>query len=102
MRKLFASVCATALLALGAASAAGAQQEADGLVVVQIENVLNNNDVNVVVPISVAAAIAANVCGVQVPIAVLGGVDAGGSDFEATCTSQARAFNTGDLTISNN
>lgn len=97
-----ASLCASSLLALGIVGTAAAQQEADGLVVVQIDNVLNNNDVNVVVPVQAAVAIAANVCNVDVDAAVLGAIDAGGQDFVGTCDSRSRAFNEGDLTISNN
>ncbi len=73
MRKLFASLSAATLLALGLGTPALAQpQIADGLVVVQIGDIttgdiLSNNTVN----LNVAAQIAANVCGVNVgPLAV--------------------------------
>ncbi len=100
MRKLLASLCVTALLAVGVVSTAAAQQTGDGLVVVQIENVLNDNVVNVVVPIDVAAAIAANVCGVDVTAAVLGAIDQAGASYgPVTCDSKSRAFNGGDLII---
>jgi hypothetical protein len=90
------------MLALGVASTASAQtQIGDGLVVVQIDNVLNNNDVQVVVPVEVAAAIAANVCGVTVPIAVLGGIDLGGTPIDTTCESRSGAFNGGSFEITN-
>jgi hypothetical protein len=48
VRKLFASLCATLVLAGGVASTAGAQQKADGLVVVQIGDI-TVQDVNVAV-----------------------------------------------------
>lgn len=57
MRKLFASLCATLVLAGGVASTAGAQQRADGLVVVQIGDI-TVQDVN----IGVAAQIVATAC----------------------------------------
>ena len=72
MRKLFASLFATALLVVGSASPAAAQQQADGLVVVQIGDIttgdiLSSNTVN----LNVAAQVAANVCGVNVgPLAI--------------------------------
>jgi hypothetical protein len=69
--KLFASVCAAALIALGMVSTAGAQQTADGLVVVQIQDV----DFTDVVDVNVAANVAAQLCGIDVgplSIAVLG------------------------------
>ena len=103
MRKLIASLCVTALLALGVVFTAAAQtQIGDGLVVVQIDNVLNNNDVQVVVPVQVAAAIAANVCGVDIDVAVLGATGADlGTPFATTCDSASRAFNDGQFTITN-
>lgn len=57
MKKLFASLCATVVLAGGVASGAGAQQKADGLVVVQIGDI-TVQDVNV----GVAAQIVATAC----------------------------------------
>ena len=61
-KKLGASLFASALLFAGLAAPAAAQQT--GLVNVEIRNVLNNNTVNVVVPVSVAA----NICGVSVDV----------------------------------
>jgi hypothetical protein len=70
-----------AMLIGGMAGPAAAQQQADGLIVVQIGDIttgdiLSENEV----AIGVAAQIAANVCGVKVgPVAVLGqAVDASG------------------------
>ena len=87
VRGLAASVSAAAMLLGGMAAPAAAQQEADGLVVVQIGDIttgdiLSENEV----AIGVAAQIAANVCGVKVgPVAVLGtAVDAGG-ETETVC-----------------
>jgi hypothetical protein len=68
------SLSAVAMLFGGMAGPAAAQQEADGLIVVQIGDIttgdiLSENEV----AIGVAAQIAANVCGVKVgPVAVLG------------------------------
>jgi hypothetical protein len=60
MKKFIASLFATGLLAVGvAAPSASAQQT--GLVNVNIDNVLNNNHVNVAVPVNAAVAICANV-----------------------------------------
>jgi hypothetical protein len=61
-KKLGASLFASALLFAGLAAPAAAQQT--GLVNVEIRNVLNNNTVNVVVPVSVAA----NICDVDVNV----------------------------------
>jgi hypothetical protein len=54
-----ASVFASGLLAVGLAAPASAQQT--GLVNVNIENVLNDNEVTVAVPVNAAVAICANV-----------------------------------------
>ena len=64
MRKTIATLCATtALLAAGvAAGPASAHQQ--GLVNVEITNVLNDNKVNVAIPINAAA----NICGVTVAV----------------------------------
>lgn len=106
MRKLFASLCATAALAVVAVPTASAQQTqiGDGLVVVNIavDDTLNNNNVNVVVPIQAAVPIAANVCGVSVTAAVLAAVDQTGSTFgPVQCDARSRAHNGGTLTITN-
>jgi hypothetical protein len=61
-KRLVASTFVSALLFAGLAAPAPAQQA--GLVNVEIRNVLNNNTVNVTVPISVAA----NICDVDVNV----------------------------------
>jgi hypothetical protein len=58
-----------------------------GLVNVTVTDALNNVLSTNNVGIGVAAGIAANVCGVQVPIAVLGTAFAGGTPY--TCTSDS-------------
>jgi hypothetical protein len=66
-----ASLFATGLLAVGAAAPASAQPVVTGgLVNITIFDVLNNNNVNVQVPIGVAA----NVCGVQANVLARGGI----------------------------
>jgi hypothetical protein len=71
-RKLAASLFATGLLAVGAVAPASAQPPVvtGGLVNITIVDVLNNNEVNVQVPIGVAA----NVCGVQANVLAQGGI----------------------------
>jgi hypothetical protein len=101
-KRLVASLFATGLLVAGiAAPTATAQQEADGLVVVQIDD----TNVNVVVPINAAVGIAANVCDVNVPItvAVLAEVDQDLRDSAGgTCEARSPAFADQELTITNN
>ncbi|MBW3606417.1 MAG: hypothetical protein KY460_16225 [Actinobacteria bacterium] len=80
------------------ATMANAQQDADGLVVVQVDD----TNLNVTVPINAAVGIAANVCGVDVTAAVLGAIDAGGDDFTATCESRSPTFAGQTLEITNN
>ena len=83
MRKLFATLCASSLLALGVAGPVSAQDQ-NGLVNVAIGdvNILNN------ARIGVAAQLAANICGVKIgPVAVLGtAVDRSG-DARTVCTT---------------
>lgn len=83
-RKLFASLFATMLVAVGALAPSAGAQEQDGLVNVAIGdvNILNNAD------IGVAAQVAANLCGLKVgPVAVLGtAVDRSG-DAVTVCTT---------------
>ena len=101
-KKFFASVFATALLATGALAPVASAQNQDGLVNVNIENVLNNNDVDVVVSVQAAAAIAANVCGVVVDADILA-VDQGTrGPINTTCNATSRAFQGGDLRITDN
>ncbi len=59
-RRFFATLFVTALLGVGLASPASAQQA--GLVNVDISNVANNNNVTIAIPINAAA----NICGVNV------------------------------------
>jgi hypothetical protein len=100
-KRLLASLFVSALIATGVmAPAANAQQ--DGLVNVNVENVLNNNDIDVVVSVQAAAAIAANVCGVVVDANVLAAVDEGNQTVNTTCNSRSDAFQGGDLNITNN
>jgi hypothetical protein len=63
VKKFLATTFATVLMAAGvAAPTAGAQQQ--GLVNVDIHNVLNNNNISVAIPINAAA----NICGVSVAV----------------------------------
>jgi hypothetical protein len=71
VRKLAASLFATGLLAVGVAAPASAQPVVTGgLVNITIVDILNDNEVNVQVPIGVAA----NVCGVQANVLAQGGI----------------------------
>ena len=96
VRKVFAVLCSSAMLAVVAASPAAAQgnqnNQQNGLVNVNLNNTCIACDVNV----GVAAQVAANVCGVKVgPVAVLGAaVDRSGAT-ELVCNSQQ-----GPVTIS--
>jgi len=83
-RRLLASLFASGLLAFGvAAPTAGAQPViGGGLVNIQIVDVLNNNEVNVQVPIGVAANIAANVCVGELQVGVLASQLARGGTVE--------------------
>jgi hypothetical protein len=62
VRKATAAVVAATALAVGLAGPAGAQQQ--GLVNVEISNLLNDNTVQVTVPVNAAA----NICGVTVAV----------------------------------
>lgn len=65
VRKFVATGFATALMAFGIAAPASAQPViTGGLVNITVFDVLNNNDVNVQVPIGVAA----NVCGINAAV----------------------------------
>jgi hypothetical protein len=66
-KRFFASISATALLAVGAVAPAGAQPQQNGLVNVNIGDVTILENVGV----GVAANVAAQICGVQVNAAVL-------------------------------
>ena len=89
IRKYAVTLFASMMLVGGVAGPAAAQQQADGLVVVQIGDIttgdiLSNNKVAV----GVAAQVAANICGVKVgPVAILGvAVDRSG-DTTTVCTT---------------
>lgn len=103
VKRLTATAFATALLAFGAAAPASAQPVGNigvgNLVNVQItaNNILNNNDVDVTVPVSAAVNIAANVCGVAVDVLA---IDETGDTFgPIDCTNVQRAGS--DITITN-
>lgn len=70
MKRVLALVCLAVLMMMFAAMPAVAQPQQEGLVNITITDVLTNNDVNVQVPIGVAA----NVCGVQANVLAEGGV----------------------------
>lgn len=93
---ILAVVTALATLAVAPAASAGGHQEGTGLVVVQI----SDTNVNVTVPINAAVGIAANVCNIDLTVAVLAEILETG-DFEGTCDSRSRAFADQDLTITN-
>ena len=86
IRRLFASLCTSAMLLVVAASPAAAQNNSqqNGLVNVSVGDVNVLNDAN----IGVAAQVAANICGLKVgPVAVLGtAVDRTGN-AQTVCTS---------------
>jgi hypothetical protein len=70
-RRFFATLFATALLAVGAAAPASAQPVVTGgLVNVTIVDAIDLTNVNVQIPIGVAA----NVCGVQANVLARGGI----------------------------
>ena len=83
-RKFLAATFASGLMAVGVAvPTAGAQPViGGGLVNVQVVNVLNNNEVNVQVPVGVAANIAANVCVGDLQVGVLASQLARGGTVE--------------------
>lgn len=70
MRRILAMISIMALMVAITAMPALAQPQQNGLVNITITDVLNNNQVNVQVPIGVAA----NVCGVQANVLARGGV----------------------------
>ena len=63
-RMRFAVLLTSAMLAIGLAAAPAASAQQQGLVNVDIHNVLNNNHVAVAIPINAAA----NICGVSVDV----------------------------------
>jgi len=91
VKKVFAVLCSSVMLAGVAASPAAAQAQT-GLVNVAIGDVNVLNDANV----GVAAQVAANICGVNVgPVAVLANQVARGSADKTVCTTDQ-----GPVTIS--
>jgi hypothetical protein len=93
MRKVMATLFASALLFAGLAGTASAQTQ-DGLVNVMIGDITILEDVN----IGVAAQVVAQICGVRVgPVAVLGTqVDRSGAQ-QTVCRAED-----GDVTITQN
>ncbi len=79
------AVLATVALAAGVAAGPAAAHNQAGLVVVDVHRVLNNNDVTVQVPISVAA----NICDVDVQVLVADLADDGSATCTATSNSNA-------------
>jgi hypothetical protein len=75
-------------LGLGLATVPAAAQAQIGLVNVVID------DINVTVPIQAAANIAANVCGVQLPV-----LSVVGQTQTVTCTSRARSGRQAQFTL---
>jgi hypothetical protein len=102
-RKLVASMFAATLLSVTAAAPASAQPVGNigvgNLVNVQItaNNIANNNDIDVTVPVSAAVNIAANVCGVAVDVLSID--DNGEVIGPTTCTNTQRAGSA--ITITN-
>jgi hypothetical protein len=84
IRKAVVSLCVSAVMLVGVAAPASAQNQ-DGLVNVAIGDISVLNDANV----GVAAQVAANICGVKVgPVAVLGrAVDRSG-DTRTVCETE--------------
>src|ERR671918_615250 len=84
-KKLLASLFATGLLSVGLAAPASAQPViTGGLVIITIVDVLTENEVNVQLPIGVAANIAANVCVGNLQVGVLASQLARGGVVECT------------------
>ncbi len=86
VKRLGATVFATALLSVVGAAPASAQVFTGGLVNVTIIDFLDVQDVNVNVPIGVAANLAANVCPGNVQVGVLASQLARGGTV--TCTAE--------------
>ena len=88
MRRILALISISVLMVALAAMPALAQTEQDGLVNVNIENVLNDNVVTIQLPIAVAA----NVCDVTV-LSLEIEEDQGGADCDAAAGSRAQNTN---------
>ena len=86
------SVAATGMLAAGGLTTTASAQPVNvgNLVNVNVSNVLNNNDVDVTVPINAAAAI----CGVDVDVLVL--AEQTGTLQDVTCDARGNQ----DVTVS--
>jgi ChpA-C len=82
MRRILAIVSVAALMVMLVATPALAQPRQSGLVNVELTDVLSGNQVNVQVPIGVAA----NVCGVQANVLAQGGLQE-----PVDCTSSTTA-----------
>ena len=94
-------ITASAIIAAGlsAGGTASGQIDQDGLVNVAIED----TNVNVVVPITAAVALAANICDVDLTVAVLSVIDQSGGESRTDCDARSRAFaDAGDIVIRNN
>lgn len=97
-RRFMASLCATGLLAAGVSApmATAQEQDADGLVVVQLA------DINVTVPVQAAIGIAANVCNLDIDANILA-VDQGTEEFTGgNCDARSPVFADQELTITDN
>jgi hypothetical protein len=79
-RMRFAVLATSAMLAIGLAAAPAASAQQQGLVNVDVHNVLNNNHVAVAIPINAAA----NICGVSVDV-----LTSNLANGPVTCTSGA-------------
>jgi hypothetical protein len=87
-RKLVAALFSTAIMAVTVAAPAGAQPViTGGLINITLVDVLNDNQVNVQVPIGIAA----NVCDVNAAILLAAVRDTGSATCEATARSIAWA-----------
>ena len=88
MRRILALISVTAMMLALTAVPALAQTQQDGLVNVNIENVLNDNVVTIQLPIAVAA----NVCDVDVSVLTDEEAD-GGAECDAAAGSRAQNNN---------
>jgi hypothetical protein len=90
MRKFFATLFLTAALAVGAVAPTASAQPVftGGLVNITVVDVLSGNTVTAIVPIGVAANVAANVCDVSAGVLVQEFRDAGTTTCE-TATQTA-------------
>jgi hypothetical protein len=90
LRRILALISVTAMMLALTAMPALAQTQQDGLVNVNIENVLNDNVITIQLPIAVAA----NVCGVEVDVLTdEEATQEGGADCDAAAGSRAQNTN---------